>query len=262
MTPPLKQLDRDWIWFEAWARYSWNPDIDPATDHAYWVNRIAEKYGNKEAAEKILEAYNDSGECAPRLIRRFGITEGNRQTLSLGMTLDQLVHPEKYGELSDLWESDAPPGERINVYVKREWNHEPHEGETPVSINKEVLNFSRKACDAIDAAEPFVTKNRDEYERLKNDVHCIDEMSRNYAAKVNAAMFVLRYDLSHDPADMEQAATHLADSLDHYRALTKLTENTYNYANSMQTSQRKIPFTGGKGWCAGELSLEPGSSDL
>ena len=167
VTPPLKQLDRDWIWFEAWARYSWNPDIDPATDHAYWVNRIAEKYGNKEAAEKILEAYNDSGECAPRLIRRFGITEGNRQTLSLGMTLDQLAHPEKYGELSDLWESDAPPGERINVYVKREWNHEPHEGETPVSINKEVLKFSRKACDAIDAAEPFVTKNRDEYRAIE-----------------------------------------------------------------------------------------------
>jgi len=244
--PPLKQLDRDWIWFEAWARYSWNPDIDPQTDHAYWVDRIAEKYGNKEAAEKILEAYNDSGECAPRLIRRFGITEGNRQTLSLGMTLDQLAHPEKYGELPDLWESDAPPGERINVYVKREWNHEPHEGETPVSINKEVLRFSRQACDAIDAAEPLVTKNRDEYERLKNDVHCIDEMSRNYAAKVNAAMLILRYDLSHNPADMEQAATYLAESLEHYRNLVKLTDDTYNYANSMQTSQRKIPFVGGK----------------
>ena len=25
--PPLLQWKRDWIWFEAWARYSWNPDI-------------------------------------------------------------------------------------------------------------------------------------------------------------------------------------------------------------------------------------------
>ena len=38
-----------------------------------------------------------AGEVAPRLIRRFGITEGNRQTLSLGMTLDELVNPKKYG---------------------------------------------------------------------------------------------------------------------------------------------------------------------
>src|SRR5207302_7978 len=52
---------------------------------------------------------------------------------------------------------------------------------------------------------------------------------------------------SHDPADMEKAATYLAESLDHYRALAQLTEKTYNYANSMQTSQRKIPVPGGSG---------------
>jgi hypothetical protein len=45
------------------------------------------------AASNILDAYNAAGEVAPMLIRRFGITEGNRQTLSLGMTLDQLVNP-------------------------------------------------------------------------------------------------------------------------------------------------------------------------
>ena len=90
------QWNRDWIWYEAWARYSWNPDIPETEDHAYWISRLAEFYGNTNAAEKILDAYNNAGEVAPRLIRRFGITEGNRQTLSLGMTLDELVNPEKY----------------------------------------------------------------------------------------------------------------------------------------------------------------------
>ena len=47
------------------------------------------------------------------LIRRFGITEGNRQTLSLGMTLDQLVNPKRYNAITELWESQAPPGERL-----------------------------------------------------------------------------------------------------------------------------------------------------
>ena len=28
----LKQYQRDWIWFEAWARYAWNPDVDPDVD--------------------------------------------------------------------------------------------------------------------------------------------------------------------------------------------------------------------------------------
>jgi hypothetical protein len=93
--PPLKQWERDWMWFEAWARYSWNPDVPQKEDHAWWISRLVEFYGNTNAAEKILESCNDAGEVAPRLIRRFGITEGNRQTLSLGMTLDELVNPEE-----------------------------------------------------------------------------------------------------------------------------------------------------------------------
>ncbi|HEV2292693.1 MAG TPA: hypothetical protein VGR35_02495 [Tepidisphaeraceae bacterium] len=242
---PLKQWERDWIWFEAWARYSWNPDRNPEAERAYWVDRLAEMYGTTGAAEKIFEAYNDAGECAPRILRRFGITEGNRQTMSLGMTLDQLVDPERYRPFPELWESQSPPGERLQEYVEREWNKQPHEGETPPQIVAEVLEFSRQAVDAIDAAAPHVTKNRDEFARLRNDVHCIRAMTQNYAAKVNAALHVLRYHYSKDPADLEKAESYLDESLQHYRTLASLTRDTYKFANSMQTSQRKIPFVGG-----------------
>ncbi len=119
--PPLKQWERDWIWFEAWARYAWNPDVPEAEDRAYWVHRLADFYGcDTNAAGKILDAYNDVGEVAPMLIRRFGITEGNHQTLSLGMTLDQLVNPKRYNAITELWESQAPPGERLDEYVRKE----------------------------------------------------------------------------------------------------------------------------------------------
>jgi hypothetical protein len=243
--PPLLQWNRDWIWYEAWARYAWNPDIPEKQDHAYWISRLTEFYGNKNAAEKILAAYNDSGEVAPRLIRRFGITEGNRQTLSLGMTLDQLVDPQKYGVLPDLWESQAPPGERLDDYVKKEWNHEPHTGETPESIIREVLDYSSQAVAAAESAEPLVTENRDEFERLRNDVHCIQAMAESYSAKAKAAELVLRYDYSHDVGDMDQAAKYLAESFADYQKLVLLTEPAYRFANGMQTSQRKIPFSGG-----------------
>jgi hypothetical protein len=241
----LKQWERDWIWFEAWARYAWNPDVPADEDRAYWVRRLVDRYGTNEAAANILDAYNDSGECAPRILRRFGITEGNRQTMSLGMTLDQLVHPDTYRPWPELWESQSPPGERLAEYAEREWKRQPHEGETPPQIVAEVLEFSRKAVEAIDGAAPHVTRNRDEFERLRNDVRCIHAMSQNYAEKVNAALRVLRYNHSKDPADLDMAASHLAQSLEHYRTLADLTKDTYKFANSMQTSQRKIPFVGG-----------------
>ena len=242
---PLKQWERDWIWFEAWARYAWNPDIEAKADRAYWIGRLAEVYGSSEAAEHILNAYNDSGECAPRILRRFGITEGNRQTLALGMTLDQLVNAEKYKPYPELWESQSPPGERLREYAEREWNHAPHTGETPPQIIAEVLNFSERALASIDAAVPMVTRNRDEILRLRNDIRCIREMSQNYAAKAGAALLVLRYEFSRDLTDMERAEELLGKSYAHFRTLALLTGATYRAANSMQTTQRRVPVPGG-----------------
>ena len=244
--PPLLQWERDWIWFEAWARYAWNPDVNTNEDRAYWVSRLAEKYGNTNAAEKILDAYNAAGEVAPRLIRRFGITEGNRQTLSLGMTLDQLVNPNKYGAIEDLWLSQAPPGERLDEYVRKEWNHEPHVGETPETILAETLRCASNAV-ALAASVPLTDlKNQDEFTRLQNDTRCIQAMTESYTAKVRAAELVLRFNLSHDITDMERAENFLAESFTDYQKLVVFTGKTYRYANSMQTSQRKIPVSGGK----------------
>jgi hypothetical protein len=242
--PKLKQYERDWIWFEAWARYAWNPNRDEQDERKYWIEQLAEMYGSKQAAEKILDAYNDSGECAPRLVRRFGITEGNRQTLSLGMTLDQLVNPEPYGPFEGLWLWQAPPGERLQEYVEKQWKGQSHVGETPPQIIQEVLQYSKSAVDAIEAAKPLVTKNKKEFERLCNDIYCIRAMSQNYAAKANAAICVLRYKFSEDIQDMKKALEYLQESLDHYRKLTELTRDTYDFAQSMQTAQRRIPFRG------------------
>ncbi len=242
---PLKQWHRDWIWFEAWARYAWNPDLPAVGEHAHWIARLTELYGTSTAAEKILAGYNAAGECAPRILRRFGITEGNRQTMSLGMTLDELVNPAKYKAYNELWDSQAPLGERLQEYVEREWKKQPHAGETPPSIIAEILDYSAQAVADFDAAAPLTTKNLDELARLQNDARCIRAMSQNYAAKANAALLVLRYAKSHDVADMERAEQYLSESLDHYRTLAALTKTSYTAANSMQTSQRRVPVPGG-----------------
>ncbi|HVW22701.1 MAG TPA: hypothetical protein VHC86_15910 [Opitutaceae bacterium] len=240
---PLLEYQRDWIWYEAWGRYAWNPDIPDRADHAYWIGRLSQAYG-PAAAENILAAYNDAGECAPRIIRRFGITEGNRQTMSLGMTLDELVHPEKYHAFPGLWEWQAPPGERLQEYVDREWNKQPHSGETPPRVIGEIVRYSERAMREIDDAGPQVSANAEEFGRLQNDIHCIRELSLSYAAKVQAAMLVLRYEHSHDVRDLETAERSLALSLDHFRTLAQLTAETYRYANGLQTRQRAIPVKG------------------
>jgi hypothetical protein len=150
--PPELQFERDWIWFEAWARYAWNPNRDAAAEREYWIGRIALHYGNREAARHILDAYEPSGVCAPRLLPRIGITEGNRQSLTLGMLMTQLIDPDRYNALALLWEGDAPPSERLDEYVRKEWRHEPHQGETPVGVAAEVRDSALRAVAAAEAA--------------------------------------------------------------------------------------------------------------
>ena len=58
------------------------------------------------------------------------------------------------------------------------------------------------------------------------------------------SILVLKYNYSKDIQDLKKAAEYLSESLEHYRKLTELTQQTYSFAQSMQTSQRKIPFPG------------------
>ena len=76
--------------------------------------------------EIFWEAYEQSGEIAPKLLRRFGITEGNRQTLLLGMFMSQLVNPYKYTIYPGFYESCGPEGEKLIEYVEKEWKKQPH----------------------------------------------------------------------------------------------------------------------------------------
>jgi hypothetical protein len=245
--PAEVQFERDWIWFEAWARYSWNPNREAAGEREYWIGRIAAHYGNREAARHILDAYELSGVCAPRLLPRIGITEGNRQSFTLGMLMTQLINPERYNALTLLWEGDAPPGERLADWVRKEWEHQPHTGETPPGVAAEVQDSAERAVAAAEAAQPLVTRDREEFGRLLNDMRCIREQYRYYNAKTRAAALVLRYGYSRETGDLKQALPLLAASLEHYRKLVALTEKTYREGPSVHSSSRRIPFLGAPG---------------
>lgn len=241
----LLEVDRDWIWYKEWARYSWNSQRDRSEEINYWGKELANKYGATLSAGKaILNAYEESGEISPKLLRRYGITDGNRQTLTLGMLMTQLINPFRYGLFTLMYESEAPEGEMIIEYAEKEWKKQGHIGETPVQVAREVVEHGKKAIQSINEAAPGITKDTAEFKRLKNDIYCYDEMANFYAEKVKAALWILRYKNSNQVADLEQALPFLQKSVDHYARLVKLTEHSYLYANSMQTKQRKIPMRG------------------
>ena len=251
--PKLLEMERDWIWYKAWARYAWNSDRPRDGEITWWTRQLSAKYGcDSVHARDILEAYEQSGEISPKLLRRFGITDGNRQTMTLGEFMTQLIDPERYGLFTLLYESEGPPGETLAEYAEKEWKHLPHNGETPVDVISSVREEARLAVAAIDKAaattdKAAVTIDRAEFLRLRNDMYCYRALADFYATKAKAALYVLRYKYSNDLADLQKALDTLQTSVGHFRELTRLAAPAYRYANSMQTAQRKIPIRGANG---------------
>jgi hypothetical protein len=241
----LLQVDRDWIWYKSWSRYAWNCNRSRNDEVNYWAGLLAAKYGcSLSAGKQVLEAYEQSGEISPKILRRYGITDGNRQTMTLGMFMTQLVNPRRYGLFTLLYNSEAPEGEMIIEYAEKEAKQQPHIGETPIQIANEITVHGDKATAAIRQAAAQVTKDKAEFSRLLNDMDCYKAMAYFYSNKAKAAVTALRYKYSNNVSDLEQALPYLQKSVDYFRQLAALTKGTYKYANSMQTQQRKIPING------------------
>lgn len=242
----LLQIDRDRMWYKAWGRYAWNSQRD--NDNKYWEKVFADYYGTDlETSKSILKAYDESGEIAPKLLRRFGITEGNRQCLLLGMKTSQLVNPYKYTVYEEFYQSCGPKGEKLIEFVEKEWKGGKHEGELPLDIIEQCVEHGDKAVQALNGISSKVTNNKEEYERFVNDINCYRFFAYSFKYKVLAAQQVLNYKWSNDVKFLEKAVPLLEKSNEYYKELVKSTKDTYLYANSMQTSQRRIPIGGDNG---------------
>lgn len=241
----LLQAERDWIWYKAWARYAWKSKRNPAEETRFWSSAMGEQFGlSAEQGKNSLKAYNLMGEIAPRILRRYGITDGNRQTATLGMLMTQLINPFRYGLFTMLYESESPEGEMLIEYADKEWNHQPHVGETPVEVNLIIKQNAENALAALKIARPYVKKQKEEFDRVYNDAEAYVALANHYVYKTNAALDVLRYKYSDDIRDLERAVPKLETSVQWYQQLANLTKNRYLYANSMQTGARKIPLSG------------------
>ena len=243
-SPRLLQIDRDWTWYKAWGRYAWKADRKAESEIEYWQHQLGNYFGNEDAGPLVLAALIESGEIAPKLLRTFGISDGNRQTLLLGMFMSQLVNPYKWRVYQSFLESNGPEGEILIDYAEKEWLGKPHTGETPPQIIAEVLSHAARAKQSILMAKRDIKRNRSEYRRLKYDIFCYETFSRFFANKAEAAMHVLEYSYSNDIHDLEKALPYLEESVKCYEELTELTKDTYLYANSMQTDLRRIPADG------------------
>jgi hypothetical protein len=231
--PRLLQPERDWIWFASWARYAWNPGRDEAAEQAFWVRELAARYGSPEAGRLLLAAYEKSGEVLPLTTRSMAVSSENYLANALGQTLPQLFASKRwYG----------PPGETIAEYAEIEASGRVHASLHPLQATVEMVADAEAAMAAARQAEPLVTGNQAEFQRLLSDIEAIRLVAHFYRHKARAAIDGLMFLHTKDLKRLDDCVSELARSVEVYRELAALTSRTYLDCAGRHDPGRRYPY--------------------
>ena len=110
-----------------------------------------------------------------------------------------------------------------------------------MTVINEVKAHADKAIGAIDKAkqQKNVTKNNDEFERVKNDVYVYHALAYHYAKKKpKQPLYVLRYKYSDDIKNLDKALQLLVKSVADYQRLV-VNKRNLPVCKQAQTQQRK-----------------------
>jgi hypothetical protein len=219
---PELQWRRDWMWFEAWARYAWNPQRDPAAERAYWTTRLADRYGS-DAAPHVLAAFERSADVLPGIQRLLWLGNDNHTVVAAGATLDQLAKAAGVPFLP------TPGTVRIPRFIEGLKRGEKLEGQTPVQFLAQKAAEAEAALGEAEIGARAAKLNQADAERIASDLRAVAWVARFHRDKVEAAVAKSLADAGIDKRENRDRWTaSLRWSVDDFRQLTDLTKGTYD----------------------------------
>ncbi len=249
--PRLSVIDRDRIWIEAFGRYGWQPDRPPASEEAFWDQRLAERFGNAEAGKAVYNYYVKTGPILPGIQNLVNIYNMNYHPTAVGQeaSLNGILHSDRwegvgdylarpldeftlqryeqrYGKLSR--EAREQPPLSVNQYLA------PHAPAVePIALTDLFVAMAEESLAGLEWAKATVGREPAEYARFIDDNRCVLHLARFYRAKIEAAIEKGSFDSSNDPAHFARMLASLDASVAEYRALTELATPAYRQATDL-----------------------------
>lgn len=231
---PIRQIDRDWMWYESWGRAAWNPHVPDDEARSYWHWRLGEIYGvPPNASAVILEASEAVAEVMPHVTRALSNQPWNIQTHMLGQTMEQTL------TISGRWY--APLGETLIQYAQKELAGAEHQGETPLEAAEQIQSNAATALLKAKQTRSLVTRNQEAYDLWVKDIKITKLVGDFYAQKARAAISTHIYFQTRDNAQLESIEQDLESSLSTYRQLAEFTDGLYATVGGWDAAQQ-IPF--------------------
>jgi len=238
---PLVQWERDWSWYLAWARYSWNPDRDPVAERRWWEQELARHFGDANAASSLLDAQAAGADVLPGLQRLIWLGDSNHTILASGIRLPQLEQAPgiPFLKLNDV-------AQRIPAYLAglRAGTTSPQPTVTEF-IDTLVEAATRSATLATQAAAQ-ARHHRTEAEAWARDTEAVRLVARYYQEKMQAAVLRARAGAPGSTVAPAAFLAPLEKSLETFRELSDLLAPAYDSISDVPawhpTRLKKVPF--------------------
>jgi len=224
---PQPQWHRDWMWYETWARYAWNPYEEPEQERQYWLGRLEKHFGNKAAAKYMLESFETGADVLPGIQWLIWLRGGGHHPLALGVGMEQIINLQKYQEVhTPLWLK--PSVMRIIPYIKAIRTGQKVDAQSPTEYLAERVKQAQASLDKAKHAAAAATANKEEASRIVSDSEAVLYVADFYYHKTKAAIAKVRYDEGIEPKEnARQCLESLKASVEIYRKLNDLTKTTY-----------------------------------
>jgi hypothetical protein len=215
------ELDRDWLYHEAWGRYSFDPVRDRDEETRHWVRRAKTRGFAEDAARALITAYEMSGPSLPRLQQHLWAHYDNHSVLPAGLTLGQFrfgrsMHGGKI-ICTDRLEDILP--------LRAELQNWPSQS-TGFRFDDAAAQSLLEINQSLAAVEPFVRRN-DETERLSADLALMGQAVSYLRHKAKIADLLMKFSREDKLSYLDEAVTRLRESVAAYRVYRDHAEKWY-----------------------------------
>ncbi len=217
----LEEWKQDWLWIKSAGKYSFDYS---RLDREYWIRLIKQKYGTTTtAAEKILDAYINSSDFSCLFFSQH-YCEATIKQPQLGLT---------YRMMS----TGGPPGRRYNPfppYLKegkrttlKSYLNGGGAEMTPLQVYETVLKEANACFRLVQEAAPYVTQEKESFQRFYNQMHLMQELGKHYAHKGRSILFFGRYFRLGEKAELQKGYEELTKSFDAFSNVREFGKKLY-----------------------------------
>ena len=235
------QPDRDRMWFATWARYAWNPSRSDSDETAYWIERLAVDFGNREAAAQLLAAQESLADVLPSIQRLVWLGFDNHTIVSAGIRLGQL---EKAEGIPDQPLPDV--AQRIPAFLASLRAGAEPPVPTPMDFLQSRVKMAQQAVALARRGADNATLRRDEAMALVRDAEATLLVVRFYAEKMQAAMLHAQASALAPKVRKDAFLVPLERSLNTFRELAGLTRGHYDSITDVPATNpvrlKKVPY--------------------